>query len=245
MAAPLQIIKRQVFYMLTKGDFHIHSTASDGELSPAEIIAAAKAEGIDTIAITDHNTVNGINEAAEAGKKYGISVIPAIELSTRYKNEKVHILGYFRGTLYKDSTFQEILKLIKARKIKQVRSILRSFITTEASGNSLSALEGIKFLKTFGASVVLAHPARINQKYLPEILNLPFDGIEAKYSSNSCYDTFYFINMALSNFSYYTGGSDFHTNRKEGNTHSSIGQPYLNETEIKMFLKRSGAILLS
>lgn len=231
--------------MLTNGDFHIHSTASDGDLSPREIIIAAKERGIDTIAITDHNTTNGIKEAAEAGKQYGVSVIPAIELSTRYNHNSIHILGYFKNIIYTDSTFEELIKLVKTHRIKKARNILRSFIEIEHSGDYLSVYEGLYLLRTFGASVVLAHPMRINPKYLNEILNIPFDGIEAKYSKTSYNDTSYFINIALERFSFYTGGSDFHTNNKKDIKHSLIGEPSLNSEEIKIFLEKSGAMLLS
>lgn len=231
--------------MLTKGDFHIHSTASDGELTPREIIITAKERGIDTIAITDHNTTNGIKEATSAGMQYGVSVIPGIELSTRYKNNSIHLLGYFKNILFTDCTFEELIKLVKAHRFKKARNILKDFIQTESSGDYLSVYEGLYLLRAFGASVVLAHPMRINQKYLNEILNIPFDGIEAKYSRTSSEDTSYFINIALLRFSFYTGGSDFHTNNIKDIKHSLIGEPYLNSSEIEIFLKKSGALLLS
>lgn len=231
--------------MLTNGDFHIHSNASDGDLSPKDIIITAKERGIDTIAITDHNTTNGIKEAAKAGKQYGVSVIPAIELSTRYNHNSIHILGYFKNMLYTDSTFEELIKLVKTHRIKKARNILRSFITIEHSGDYLSVYEGLYLLRTFGASVVLAHPMRINPKYLNEILNIPFDGIEAKYSKTSYTHTSYFINIASKQFSFYTGGSDFHTNNKKDIKHSLIGEPSLNSEEIQIFLEKSGVILLS
>ncbi len=238
--------------MYTKGDFHIHSTASDGDLSPKQIIIAAKESGIDIIAITDHNTTNGIKEAAETGMLYGVSVIPAIELSTRFHNNRIHLLGYFKNILYTDSTFEELIKLIKVHKINKARSILRTFVTTEipiktsneSCGDYLSVYEGLYLLKTFGASVVLAHPMRINKKILNEILSIPFDGIEAKYSSTSNTDTSYFINIASTRFSFYTAGSDFHTNKSKNIKHSLIGEQSLDSSEIKMFLNKSAALLL-
>jgi hypothetical protein len=62
-------------------DLHSHSTASDGTLSPTELIKLAKETGLDAIAITDHDTLQGIPEALEAGRKFGIEVIPGSELS--------------------------------------------------------------------------------------------------------------------------------------------------------------------
>lgn len=231
--------------MLNKGDFHIHSTASDGDLSPREVIIEAKQREVDIIAISDHNTTAGIKEAAEAGRQYGISVVPAVEVSARYKNIKVHILGYFRNNLYNDSTFQEILKMIKAREAKNARKLFRDFKCTDTSEKYLSVSEAIDLLRTYGAAVVLAHPARIEPNYLSEIFDLPFDGIEAKYCTNSPWDSFYFMAAALLKFSFYTAGSDFHTNKRQDDKHSLIGNPYLNKEEIEIFLKKSGAILLS
>jgi predicted metal-dependent phosphoesterase TrpH len=231
--------------MLTRGDFHIHSTASDGGLSPTEIILSARNIGIDTLAITDHNTVNGVSEAASAGRLYGVSVIPAVELSTKFKNESIHILGFFRDNNYYNPYFTEALGYIRNHRVKLARNILRNFMYTDYYTDSLSTFEGINFLRAFGAAVVLAHPVRISKKNLSSVLALPFDGIEAKYCHNSYSDTFFFVNTALMHFSFYTGGSDFHTYNKRHQSHCFIGEPYLNYNEIQIFLNNSGAVLLS
>lgn len=60
-------------------DMHCHTTASDGSLTPTEIVKLAKESGLKAIAITDHDTVDGIDEALEAGEKYNIEVIKGIE----------------------------------------------------------------------------------------------------------------------------------------------------------------------
>ena len=62
-------------------DLHIHTTFSDGALSPTEVVSYASKVGLSAISITDHDCVDGISEAIEAGKKYGVEVIPGIELS--------------------------------------------------------------------------------------------------------------------------------------------------------------------
>lgn len=108
--------------MLTRGDLHIHSTASDGCLSPKEIVILAKSLGIDTLAISDHNSIERVAEASETGKKHGVSVIPAVELSTTFNNESIHILGYFRNEKFNDVIFKEILKLVKTHKADNIRS---------------------------------------------------------------------------------------------------------------------------
>jgi len=76
-------------------DLHIHTKASDGVLSPTEIILKAKKLGICAVGICDHDTVAGIAEAKAAGEKYKIEVIPGVELSTLFKDKDLHILGYF------------------------------------------------------------------------------------------------------------------------------------------------------
>lgn len=76
-------------------DLHTHSTASDGSLTPTELVAAAKAEGLAAIALTDHDTVAGVEEALEAGRRLGIEVIPGVEISAEHSPGQMHIVGLF------------------------------------------------------------------------------------------------------------------------------------------------------
>lgn len=76
-------------------DTHIHSTYSDGTLTPEEIVKEAKEKKIDLIALTDHNTLNGDAEFAQYANKYNQNAIAGIEISTIYKKEEVHLLAYF------------------------------------------------------------------------------------------------------------------------------------------------------
>ncbi|MBQ6272989.1 MAG: PHP domain-containing protein [Oscillospiraceae bacterium] len=78
-------------------DLHIHTTASDGTLSPAEVVRTAHEMGLSAIAVTDHDTVSGCAEAAAEGKALGMEVVPGVELSSRY-GKTIHILGYFVRT---------------------------------------------------------------------------------------------------------------------------------------------------
>ncbi len=74
-------------------DLHTHSTVSDGQYTPSELVRLAKARGLDVLALTDHDTMDGLDEAAEAGKAIGLRVMSGIELSADdYLN--LHILGY-------------------------------------------------------------------------------------------------------------------------------------------------------
>lgn len=76
-------------------DLHIHTTASDGTLTPEKVAAQAKELGLAAIAITDHDTAAGAAQAAKLSAQYGLEVIPGIEISADYKGLGVHILGYF------------------------------------------------------------------------------------------------------------------------------------------------------
>ncbi len=77
-------------------DLHIHTSFSDGRLTPEEVLTAAKEAGLSTIAITDHDTVDGIRHLYENEKDNvkGMTIIPGIELSTECDGKEVHILGY-------------------------------------------------------------------------------------------------------------------------------------------------------
>ncbi|MBC7288941.1 MAG: PHP domain-containing protein [Armatimonadetes bacterium] len=76
-------------------DLHIHSTASDGSLQPQEIVDVAIAKGLYAIAITDHDTVAGVEPALRAAGSRGVHVLPGVEISVDFAETEIHILGYF------------------------------------------------------------------------------------------------------------------------------------------------------
>ncbi len=76
-------------------DLHVHTSESDGTLSPAEVVEMAKELGLAAIAVCDHDTADGVAEALSAGEKLGVEIIPGIELSVDYRGYGIHILGYF------------------------------------------------------------------------------------------------------------------------------------------------------
>jgi len=96
---------------MSKIDLHIHTTASDGTFSPKEVVMNSRAKDLKAIAITDHDTVDGIEEALQAGKQQGIEVIPGVELSVNYPKGEMHILGYFIE--HKSKCLQYELKLLQ------------------------------------------------------------------------------------------------------------------------------------
>ncbi|OBZ14545.1 phosphatase [Bacillus sp. FJAT-27264] len=76
-------------------DLHTHTQASDGMQPPTENVRLAWEKGLGAVAITDHDTVAGITEALQAGNKYGITVVPGVEISTRSGGKDIHVLGYY------------------------------------------------------------------------------------------------------------------------------------------------------
>ena len=79
--------------MAVQYDLHCHSTASDGTLTPRGLVACAAAAGVDVLALTDHDTVDGISEAGEAAVHYGLQFVPGIEISVTWKGRTIHIVG--------------------------------------------------------------------------------------------------------------------------------------------------------
>ncbi len=78
-------------------DLHMHSTASDGSLSPTAVVEAARVAGLVAIALTDHDTVAGVGDARRAGAAAGIEVVPGVELSAHDGKQEVHMLGLHLG----------------------------------------------------------------------------------------------------------------------------------------------------
>ncbi len=76
-------------------DLHVHSTGSDGTLSPTALILEAKRLGLSAMALTDHDSVNGVPELVAAGAAHGLETIPGVELSTEYEGTEIHVVGLF------------------------------------------------------------------------------------------------------------------------------------------------------
>ncbi|WP_028973642.1 PHP domain-containing protein [Spirochaeta cellobiosiphila] len=104
-------------------DLHSHSTASDGTLSPHSLVKYAKDKNLSILALTDHDTTAGLNEAILAGKEYNIKIIPGIELDINYTGGEFHLLGL--GLKQWDGELQKILKDIQFRREHRNLKILK------------------------------------------------------------------------------------------------------------------------
>jgi len=97
-------------------DLHNHSTASDGEYSPFELVKKASELGLKAVGLTDHDTLSGLEEALQAGAEFGIKVVPGVEVSLAFKHPifvgTLHLLLYFSENLLKNDTFKKLAKEI-------------------------------------------------------------------------------------------------------------------------------------
>src|SRR6185436_5711824 len=99
----------------------MHTTASDGRLTPVELVARAAASGLTTISVTDHDTVAAIDEVTAAAQASGIRVVPGIEITAIDQGRDVHMLGYFFDQASPRLT--ELLVSQRALRIARVREI--------------------------------------------------------------------------------------------------------------------------
>jgi len=106
-----------------KADLHLHTTASDGRLEPEEVVALAVKVGLDVIAVTDHDTVDGVARALAAAQKFNsIKVIPGVEINTDVAKGEVHVLGYFID--YNDKKLAAILQKLRDSRRERARKMI-------------------------------------------------------------------------------------------------------------------------
>ena len=128
-----------MFVLVSLVDLHTHSNCSDGSMSPSELVLHAAEKGLAAIALTDHDTVDGIKEAVAKGKECGIEVVPAIEFSARSKT-LTHILGFY---IDEDNA--------------QLKSVLTEIVDLRKERNEVTA----KLLQQLGFDVALEEAAAI------------------------------------------------------------------------------------
>lgn len=174
-------------------ELHCHSTASDGDCTPAEIVERALALGITSLALTDHDTVDGVTEAMEAARLHSLRVIPAVELSCHFEQREVHLLGYF--VEHRDPDFLALLEQMREERRERIRKILQKLemlgvelsfedVEKEASGDALGRPHVARALVTAGhcptaAQAFDAYLGNHGPAYVGRSLLSLEDGIEA------------------------------------------------------------------
>ena len=104
-------------------DLHVHTIYSDGTYTPEEVVRRAKDLDLVAISITDHDSVNGVEEAIRIGKRLGVEVVPGIEMSTDLGNDEIHVLGYYLD--WKNKAFLSKLREFQGARARRNRKLVR------------------------------------------------------------------------------------------------------------------------
>lgn len=189
-------------------DLHIHTTASDGTYTPRELVDYAIEKNLSVIAMTDHDTMRGVQEALDYIEKeqLPLELIPGIEISAAAPGHYfgLHILGYF------------------FTKNKEKRADIIHNLEIDLSRSSGSPSDAIQIIASYGGVSSLAHPleyclsTKEMNRQVAELAAIGLDGIEGIYTTHSDYDVELFAEMAAKHDLVITGGTDFHGRRKPG-----------------------------
>ncbi|MFK3938817.1 PHP domain-containing protein [Alkalihalobacillus sp. NPDC078783] len=135
-------------------DFHMHSTASDGGYSPRQLVEKCHAAGLTQIALTDHDTIDGVHEATEAGQELGIRVLPGIEFSCVFEGKSVHMLG-----LGVDPSHKEFQLMLTQQREMRERRMTKMISKLAGVGVHVSADEVLA--EADGGSIGRPHVAKV------------------------------------------------------------------------------------
>lgn len=150
------------------GDFHLHSTASDGVKSPAWLVQTAHANGVRVLALTDHDTTEGQAEARASAQFLGLRLIPGIELSTDVGKSDVHLLVY--GFDVENARFQEYLRWLREARLGRAEKIV-AILAAEGAPVELERVLAIAGEATLGrphiarALIEAGHIATIQEAF--------------------------------------------------------------------------------
>lgn len=135
-------------------DLHCHSTASDGALSPAEVVRRAAAQGVELLALTDHDQLKGLAEAREAAHDAGIAFVDGVEISVSWRGVTLHVVGL--GVDVRDAGLNAGLKQVRSGRIARAREMALGLERAGVTGS----FEGALALAEDAAMVSRTHFAR-------------------------------------------------------------------------------------
>lgn len=153
-------------------DLHVHSNASDGTLTPTEVVDLAARQRLDAIALTDHDTAAGIPEARQAALHTGVELVPGIEFSCTYREKEIHILGLFIHE--EDPAFDAAVQNLFSVRTRRNEEMLRRFqaagfaITEEdlREGNPDTVITRAHFARVLTAKGYAASTDQAFKRYL-------------------------------------------------------------------------------
>ncbi len=204
--------------VVARADLHCHSSASDGTRPPAEVVARAAAAGLDAFALTDHDTVAGITEAA-AALPHGLALIGGMELSCRREGHSVHLLGYLFDPAYEELAAQT--RAIRASRVERVdEAFTPPWIGPGGRAHvrryALDPAEAIRLVHAAGGVTVLAHPFAVTRGWvvpedlISELALAGLDGVEVAHPDHDPAQRDELLTVARKLGLVATGGSDDH-----------------------------------
>lgn len=129
-------------------DLHLHTTASDGVLAPADLVARVAAAGITVLSVTDHDTVAGLPAAREAAGRLGLRLVPGIEITAVEHDRDVHILGYFF-----DPGHDGLAAFLREQRSDRVRRVREMLARLARLGMSIDMQDSLARAESGGASI--------------------------------------------------------------------------------------------
>ena len=186
-------------------DLHVHSTASDGSLTPAEVAALAAKRGLAAFSLTDHDTVAGVKEAAAAAADFGLEFLPGMELSVFFASRQLHIicLNFDVESVF----FRELTNMIDTE----------PEVMADQALPLVNAAGGLTSLAHFHKQLGLKGLCRQAQEELiSQLISHGLKGMELYYPSYTAEDAA-FAGYIIDKYGLIaTGGSDFHGANRPG-----------------------------
>ena len=207
-------------------DLHAHTTFSDGSLTPTELVEEASAIGLAAVAVTDHDTVDGLPEALAAGERLAIRVVPGVEINLEHARVTMDMLGYFlagrpNGELQRECAIVDFHHDAFER-------FLRRGAPAWVDRRRLSLGAAVKLLRASGGLPVLAHPGIIHtddaglEHIVRDAARLGVAGLECYYPLHDEATVARCLALARKYALVPTGGSDYHGTVKP-DAHLGIG----------------------
>ena len=188
-----------------KMDLHTHSHYSDGDLAPADIVRCAQEAGVTLLAVTDHDSMDGVAEALEAGRREGLTAAG------------YDVAPYLPAAQGVTTRLHIALALIRAGFANDTADAFQRFLRRGTPGFAALQRPGpahvIALLREAGGIPVLAHPCHLRgnvHAIVQELVDLGIGGIEAYYTTSSPGQTALFSSLAAQHGLLVTCGSDFH-----------------------------------
>src|SRR6266568_2813945 len=183
-------------------DLHCHSTASDGLLKPGELVARAAANGVEVLALTDHDDLSGLAEARAKAESEGVRFVDGVEISVTWEGSTVHIVGLQIDP--EDPVLRSGLESVRAGRARRA----------EKMGEALDA--AVSWIRASGGIAVVAHPGRYKfpkperHAFLAEFRDCGGAGIEVVTGSHSPEQYLEFARVARELGLSASRGSDYH-----------------------------------